>query len=154
MELAYQRVPGVLSTRVGYIGGRTKSPSYEAVCSGATGHAEAVEMEFDPAVVSYDELLDVFWERHDPTQLNRQGNDVGTQYRSAIFTHSDEQATDAFASKAKEEERIGAKIATEIVPAPTFYVAEKHHQQYLSSGAGPTMQCPLKGDKSKIRCYG
>jgi peptide-methionine (S)-S-oxide reductase len=123
----------VLSTRVGYTGGEVKNPTYKDVCTDGTGHAEAVEVDYDPAKVSYDQLLNVFWENHDPTQLNRQGPDYGTQYRSAIFYHSPEQEQEARASKAKLEKsgQFSRPIVTQIVPAVTFYEAEDYHQQYL-----------------------
>lgn len=127
------RVPGVTATRVGYIGGTSDNPSYEEVCTGRTGHAEAVEVEFDPAQVSYEDLLDVFWRIHDPTTLNRQGADRGTQYRSAIFFHSPEQRTAAEASLAEAEQsgRFPRKIVTEITAAGSFFEAEDYHQKYL-----------------------
>jgi peptide-methionine (S)-S-oxide reductase len=133
VEAAFRQVPGVLRTAVGYTGGQTKNPTYENVCSDGTGHAEAVEVEYDPTRVSYDQLLDVFWNEHDPTQLNRQGPDVGTQYRTAIFFHSPEQRAAALASKAALEKtgRYRRPIVTEIVPASEFYRAEDYHQQYL-----------------------
>lgn len=133
VEAAFRQIPGVLATAVGYIGGRTKNPSYEEVCTDGTGHAEAVEVEFDPNRVSYQQLLDVFWNEHDPTQLNRQGPDVGTQYRSAIYFHSPAQQAAAIASKETLEKsgRYRRPIVTEIVPAPEFYRAEDYHQQYL-----------------------
>jgi len=133
VEAAFRRVPGVLSTRAGYIGGSVPNPSYEQVCGHRTGHAEAVEVDYDPARVSYDELLKVFWEEHDPTQLNRQGPDVGDQYRSAIFVHDAEQEAAAQASKARlaQSSRFRRPIVTQITPAPTFYPAEDYHQQYL-----------------------
>jgi peptide-methionine (S)-S-oxide reductase len=133
VEAAFRRVPGVLSTRAGYIGGSVPNPSYEEVCSHRTGHAEAVEVDYDAARVSYDELLKVFWEEHDPTQLNRQGPDVGDQYRSAIFVHDAEQEAAAQASKARlaQSGRFHRPIVTQIAPAPTFYPAEDYHQQYL-----------------------
>lgn len=133
VEVAFRQTPGVKNTAVGYTGGQTPNPTYEQVCTDRTGHAEAVEVEFDPAEVSYDELLNVFWQNHDPTQLNRQGPDYGSQYRSAIFVHSPEQQKAAQASK----ERLAASgkfkrpIVTEILPADTFYRAEEYHQQYL-----------------------
>ena len=133
VEAAFRQVPGVVSTRVGYIGGHTANPTYKEVCGDGTGHAEAVEVEYDPARVSYDQLLDIFWENHDPTQLNRQGPDWGTQYRSAIFFTSPEQEQAAKASKQKRE-KSGAyrkPIVTQIVPEATFYAAEDYHQQYL-----------------------
>ncbi len=133
VEATFRQMPGVLSTRVGYTGGQTESPTYKEVCTDRTGHAEAVEVEFDPAKVRYADLLKVFWENHDPTQVNRQGPDWGSQYRSAIFFHSPEQAAEAQASKASLEKahRYSKPIATQIVPAVTFYPAEDYHQQYL-----------------------
>jgi peptide-methionine (S)-S-oxide reductase len=133
VEAAFRQVPGVTATRVGYTGGTTTNPTYKQVCTDRTGHAEAVEVSYDPARVSYDDLLRVFWETHDPTQRNRQGPDIGTQYRSAIFYHDPEQEAAARASK-EQLERSGAykrPIVTEIVPAQTFYQAEDYHQQYL-----------------------
>jgi peptide-methionine (S)-S-oxide reductase len=133
VEDAFRQVEGVSSTAVGYIGGTTKSPSYKQVCSGRTGHAEAVEIEFDPAKVSYLELLAIFWKSHDPTTVNRQGPDIGTQYRSAIFFHDAEQEKDARDSKAvlAEQGVFKRSIVTEIVPAEEFYRAEDYHQQYF-----------------------
>src|SRR5574341_1677671 len=133
VEAAFRKVKGVVSTSVGYTGGSFKDPTYEDVCSGKTGHAEAVEVEYDPSRVSYDELLTVFWENHDPTTLNRQGPDVGTQYRSAIFFHTPEQRVAAIASKEKLQNsgRYTNPIATEITPASQFYRAEDYHQQYF-----------------------
>ena len=128
----------MVSTQVGYPGGSTESPTYKQVCSDGTGHAEAVEVTFDPSKVSYQDLLKVFWSIHDPTQVNRQGPDVGTQYRSAIFFHSHEQEKLALASKQALEEsnKYGRGIATEIVPAATFWRAEEYHQQYLEKRGG------------------
>ncbi len=133
VEATFRQIPGVISTRVGYIGGRTDNPTYKEVCTDRTGHAEAVEVEYDPAKVSYDALLKVFWENHDPTQLNRQGPDWGTQYRSAIFFHTPEQKGASAASKESLEKagRYSKPIVTQIVPAETFYPAEDYHQQYL-----------------------
>ncbi|MBV8052562.1 MAG: peptide-methionine (S)-S-oxide reductase MsrA [Acidobacteriaceae bacterium] len=133
VEATFRQVPGVISTRVGYTGGELANPSYKDVCTDRTGHAEAVEVEYDPAKVSYDKLLDVFWENHDPTQLNRQGPDWGTQYRSAIFYTTPEQQAGAQASKQQLEKslRFSKPIVTQIVPATTFYEAEEYHQQYL-----------------------
>jgi peptide-methionine (S)-S-oxide reductase len=133
VEAAFRALPGVVGTTVGYSGGTFPNPTYKDVCSGRTGHAEVVEVEFDPARVSYQDLLRVFWENHDPTTLNRQGPDVGTQYRSAIFFHTPEQQAAALASK-QELERTGAfkrPIVTAITPAGPFYRAEDYHQQYL-----------------------
>jgi len=123
----------VVGTQVGYLGGTLANPTYEDVCSGRTGHAEVVEVEYDPARVSYDELLDLFWENHDPTTLNRQGPDVGEQYRSAIFFHTAEQEAAARASKERRDRsgRHRRPIVTEITPASAFYRAEDYHQQYL-----------------------
>ena len=133
VEAAFRQIPGVLATAVGYIGGQTNNPTYEDVCTDETGHAEAVEVEYDPARVSYDQLLDVFWQEHDPTQLNRQGPDVGSQYRSAIFFHSPGQQAAALASKEALEKsgRYRRPVVTEILPAVEFYKAEDYHQQYL-----------------------
>ena len=133
VEATFRQIPGVASTRVGYIGGKTDNPTYKQVCTDGTGHAEAVEVDYDPAKVRYADLLKVFWENHDPTQFNRQGPDWGTQYRSAIFYHSPEQAAEAQASKDAIEKahRFSKPIVTQIVPAVTFYEAEDYHQQYL-----------------------
>jgi peptide-methionine (S)-S-oxide reductase len=133
VEEAFRQVKGVVSTAVGYTGGSFKDPTYEDVCSGKTGHAEAVEIEYDPSRVSYDELLGVFWENHDPTTLNRQGPDIGTQYRSAIFFHTPEQKAAAIASKENLQKsgRYKNPISTEITPASRFYRAEDYHQQYF-----------------------
>jgi peptide-methionine (S)-S-oxide reductase len=133
VEAAFRSVKGVVSTQVGYSGGRTPDPTYEQVCSGRTGHAEAVEVTYDPTRVSYDDLLRVFWENHDPTTPNRQGPDVGEQYRSAVFVHSPEQEAAARASVAALEaaKRFRRPIVTQIVPAGPFYRAEEYHQQYL-----------------------
>jgi peptide-methionine (S)-S-oxide reductase len=133
VEAAFRQVKGVTGTAVGYAGGTLVNPTYKDVCSDRTGHAEVVQAEYDPAQVSYDELLNVFWENHDPTQLNRQGPDVGTQYRSVIFFHTPDQEAAARASKERLQSggRYRRPIATEILPAPEFYRAEEYHQQYL-----------------------
>jgi peptide-methionine (S)-S-oxide reductase len=131
VEETFRQVPGVISTRVGYTGGEAPNPTYGQVCSGATGHAETLEVEFDPEQVSYERLLDLFWEVHDPTQLNRQGPDVGTQYRSAIFFHSPEQEAAALASKEAVGSRYRREVVTEIVPASEFWSAEDYHQRYV-----------------------
>src|SRR5438445_6366435 len=133
VEAAFWNVPGVLDTRVGYTGGHADDPTYEQVCSHTTGHAEAVEVTFDPEKVSYEQLLEVFWDSHDPTQLNRQGPDVGDQYRSAIFFHSPEQQAAATASQERlgKSGRYSRPIVTEVTPAGPFYRAEEYHQQYL-----------------------
>jgi peptide-methionine (S)-S-oxide reductase len=130
-EVDFRNTPGVTAAQVGYTGGHAENPSYKEVCSGQTGHAEAVEVTFDPSEISYGDLVDLFWNLHDPTQVNRQGWDVGTQYRSAIFTHSPEQAVVAAESKARAQARFPRPIATEIVPATMFWPAEEYHQQYL-----------------------
>jgi peptide-methionine (S)-S-oxide reductase len=143
VEEAFRRVPGVTATQVGYMGGTKGSPTYEEVCSHTTGHAEVVEVTYDPALVSYDELLRVFWECHDPTQLNRQGPDVGSNYRSVIFCHTPDQEAQARKSLEGEESsgRHRRPIVTEIVPASTFWRAEEYHQQYLAKrGLG---HCPV-----------
>lgn len=133
VEDVFRRVPGVVSAVVGYTGGTVENPTYEDVCTDTTGHAEAVEVEFDPRTIGYGQLLEVFWNCHDPTQKNRQGPDLGTQYRSAIFFHSPEQQAAVLASK----ERLAASgrharpLVTEIAPAPAFYRAEEYHQQYV-----------------------
>jgi len=132
VESALRKIEGVISTRVGYTGGQFKNPKYEDVCSHKTGHAEAVEITFDPSIVSYNELLDIFWKIHDPTTLNRQGWDVGTQYRSAIFYLNESQRAAALSSKEKLEKsgKFKKPIITEIAPANEFYEAEEYHQQY------------------------
>jgi peptide-methionine (S)-S-oxide reductase len=133
VEETFRQVPGVINTTVGYMGGHTENPTYEEVCTDKTGHAEVVQVEYDPAQVSYEELLDVFWNCHDPTQLNRQGADVGTQYRSVIFYHTPEQKELAEASKAKMDQsgRWNKPIVTQIVEAGPFWKAEEYHQRYL-----------------------
>ena len=133
VEAAFRQVEGVKSTAVGYIGGTLENPTYRDVCTDRTGHAEAVEVTYDPSKVSYDDLLNVFWQLHDPTTLNRQGPDVGTQYRSAIFFHNAEQEAAAKASKGALQKSGTYKkpIVTEIVPASEFWPAEEYHQQYL-----------------------
>jgi peptide-methionine (S)-S-oxide reductase len=131
VEAELRSTPGVTGTAAGYSGGTLSDPSYEQVCTDRTGHAEVVEVEFDPERVSYEELLERFWRLHDPTQLNRQGPDVGTQYRSAIFFHSPEQEAAATASRERAQERFRRPIVTEIVPASDFYPAEEYHQRYL-----------------------
>lgn len=133
VEETFRKIPGVSHTAVGYMGGTTHQPTYEEVCTDKSGHAEVVEVEFDPNVVSYEELLNIFWENHNPTSLNRQGPDVGTQYRSAIFYHSEQQKEVAEASK-KVLDASGKwkkPVVTEITPASTFFRAEEYHQRYL-----------------------
>jgi peptide-methionine (S)-S-oxide reductase len=131
VEADFRRVEGVTRTTVGYTGGALDRPTYEQVCTDRTGHAEAVEVEFDPQKVSYEQLLDVFWAGHDPTQLNRQGPDVGSQYRSAIFVHDQEQERAAAASKERVQARSSRPVVTDISPAGTFWPAEDYHQRYL-----------------------
>jgi peptide-methionine (S)-S-oxide reductase len=131
VEAEFRKVEGVIEVTSGYSGGNTRNPAYGDVCSGATGHAEVIEVEYDPSKVSYEELLELFWKEHDPTQLNRQGPDVGTQYRSVIFFVTPEQETAAHASKEKAQERFKKPIVTEIRPASEFYRAEEYHQRYF-----------------------
>jgi peptide-methionine (S)-S-oxide reductase len=140
VEEAFGHLKGVTATAVGYTGGTTENPSYEDVCTDTTGHAEAVEIDYDPAQISYDKLLDVFWASHDPTTLNRQGPDFGRQYRSAIFYHTPEQGGLASASKEAMQKsgRFQRPIVTEIAPAAKFYRAEEYHQQYLAKNSGAT----------------
>ena len=146
-ERKFWEAPGVYTTAVGYAGGVTPNPTYEEVCSGRTGHTEAVLVVFDPNVTSYEALLRVFWENHDPTQGMRQGNDVGTQYRSAIYTYGDAQASAAASSAKMFGERLQEKgygeVTTEIAPAPEFFYAEDYHQQYLAKN--PNGYCGLGG---------
>ena len=153
-EKMFWQTPGVVSTNVGYAGGQTPNPTYEEVCSGGTGHVEVVRVFFDPRRISYEELLRVFWEGHDPTQGMRQGGDVGTQYRSAIYVFDDAQRTAAEASRTTYQKRLQdagyGEITTEIVAAPTFYYAEPYHQQYLSKNpngycghGGTGVSCPI-----------
>jgi peptide-methionine (S)-S-oxide reductase len=131
VEDAFRRIPGVLNAVSGYIGGRVENPTYRQVCSHRTGHAEAVEVTFDPQKVDYDTLLSAFWQIHDPTQLNRQGPDVGDQYRSAIFTHGPEQERAAIASREREQRNHVQPIVTQVLPAPRFWPAEEYHQRYF-----------------------
>lgn len=140
VEYVFDRVPGVIETEVGYAGGHTEEPTYRDVCSHGTGHAEALQVTFDPAAVTYEQLLEVFWAMHDPTQVNRQGPDVGDQYRSAIFTHSDQQRATALASRERAQERFDQPIATEIAPAGPFWPAEEYHQRYYDKN-GHTPYC-------------
>jgi peptide-methionine (S)-S-oxide reductase len=146
-ERKFWEMPGVWTTAVGYAGGHTSNPTYEEACSGMTGHTEAVLVVFDPELIDYDDLLKTFWESHDPTQGMRQGNDVGTQYRSAIYTYSPEQLRAAEASRTRFQERLTAAgfgaITTEIREAPLFYFAEDYHQQYLAKN--PFGYCGLGG---------
>ena len=151
-EKLYWEQPGVIVTAVGYEGGFTPNPTYEEVCSGKTGHAETVRVVFDPSRITYEQLLKLFWEAHDPTQGMRQGNDVGTQYRSAIFTHTDAQAAAANASREMYQRELNkagyGEIQTEIRPAPEFYFAEDYHQQYLAKV--PNGYCPVHATGVKL----
>jgi peptide-methionine (S)-S-oxide reductase len=146
-ERKFWQLPGVYSTQVGYAGGYTPNPTYREVCSGRTGHTEVVRVVYDPSKVRYEDLLRVFWESHDPTQGMRQGNDAGTQYRSAIYWHGEAQRRAAEASRASYQERLAAaghgRITTELAAAPPFYYAEDYHQQYL--GKNPDGYCGLGG---------
>ncbi len=146
-ERKFWQIPGVYSTAVGYAGGATANPTYEEVCSGMTGHNEAVRIVFDPAKVTYRDLLRVFWESHNPTQGMQQGNDVGTQYRSGIYCYDQTQLAEAVSSQARYQQRLAdagfAKITTEVLVAPEFYFAEDYHQQYLAKN--PAGYCGLGG---------
>lgn len=150
VEKVFAAAPGVVSTRVGYTGGTTKNPSYEQVCSGMTGHAEAVEVSYDPTKVAYEDLLEIFWRHHDPTTLNRQGNDIGTQYRSSIFYYSPAQKEAAEKSKTLlEKSGIFKKpITTEFAKSSEFYPAEEYHQKYLKKN--PHGYCSLQLQSAKI----
>ncbi|XP_039124016.1 peptide methionine sulfoxide reductase-like [Dioscorea cayenensis subsp. rotundata] len=156
VELAFQRVEGVVKTEVGYSQGTLDKPTYKDVCRGDTAHAEVVRIHFDPSLCPYTTLLSLFWSRHDPTILNRQGNDVGTQYRSGIYYYNENQAKLARKSLEAEQVEFGnEKIVTEILPAKKFYRAEEYHQQYLEKGGGRGLkQSAAKGCKDPIRCYG
>ncbi|RWR87335.1 peptide methionine sulfoxide reductase A1-like protein [Cinnamomum micranthum f. kanehirae] len=155
VELVFQRIPGVSKTEVGYTQGFTHNPSYNDVCSGTTNHSEVVRVQFDPKECSYDDLLDAFWARHDPTTLNRQGNDVGTQYRSGIYFYTPEQEKAARESLEKQQQALNRKIVTEVLPAKKFYRAEEYHQQYLAKGGRfGFKQSTEKGCNDPIRCYG
>src|ERR1035437_5367115 len=135
IENAFRKIDGVIATKAGYSGGNWSEPTYKDVCSGKTGHAEVVQLEYDPQKIPYQKLLDEFWQMHDPTTLNRQGPDVGEQYRSEIFFHTPEQQVDARRSKESWQERSNREIVTEITPASTFYPAEEYHQCYLEKNA-------------------
>ncbi|CAL5375130.1 unnamed protein product [Camellia sinensis] len=156
VELTFQRVEGVVKTEVGYSQGHVPDPNYKLVCTGTTNHSEVVRVHFDPSLCPYTNLLSVFWGRHDPTTLNRQGGDVCTQYRSGIYYYNEEQARLAQESmEAKQKEFKDNKIVTEILPAKTFYRAEEYHQQYLEKGGGRgCKQSASKGCNDPIRCYG
>ncbi|KAH8492686.1 hypothetical protein Peur_072709 [Populus x canadensis] len=155
VELAFQRVPGVTKTEVGYTQGLSHNPSYEDVCTGTTKHSEVVRVQYDPKEGSFETLLDAFWARHDPTTLNRQGNDVGTQYRSGIYYYTPEQEKAAKESMEQQQKLSNRKIVTEILPAKKFYRAEEYHQQYLAKGGRfGFKQSSEKGCNDPIRCYG
>ncbi|CAA0818075.1 Peptide methionine sulfoxide reductase A1 [Striga hermonthica] len=155
VELAFQRVEGVVKTEVGYSQGQVHDPNYRLICTGSTNHAEVVRVHFDPKVCPYTTLLDVFWGKHDPTTLNRQGGDSGTQYRSGIYYYNETQAKLARDSLEAKQKEIKVKIVTEILPAKTFYRAEEYHQQYLEKGGrNGSKQSAAKGCKDPIRCYG
>jgi peptide-methionine (S)-S-oxide reductase len=144
VEAAFREIEGVVKTTVGYTGGHTANPSYEEVCSHTTGHAEAVEVWFDPAKVTYGDLLATFWQIHDPTTRDRQGWDIGNQYRSAIFLHDGAQEAQAIASRDEEQGSLSRPIVTEIVPAETFYEAEEYHQRYLEKQGRATCAVTLR----------
>jgi peptide-methionine (S)-S-oxide reductase len=144
VEASFRELEGVVRTSVGYIGGSTADPSYEQVCSGATGHAESVDVWFDPTVVGYGDLLSAFWSMHDPTTSNRQGWDFGSQYRSAIFVHDADQERQAIASRDAHQSRFARPIVTEIAPASTFYDAEDYHQRYFEKHGGAACATTLR----------
>ena len=158
VEETFRTIPGVLKTRVGYTSGKTKNPTYKEVCTDGTGHAEAIEIEFDPAKVSYQQLLELFFESHDPTTLDRQGPDVGTQYRSGVYFHSpqQEQAAEAEIEKRNDSGDYVSKVVTEVVPATTFYAAEDYHQRYFEK-RGIEASCHLgngkKPDRQKVSAH-
>eukprot|EP00210_Caulerpa_lentillifera_P001825 g1755.t1 len=164
LELAFQRISGVESTTVGYTQGQTKNPSYEQVCTGATGHTEAVQVTYDPSLVQYSTLLDTFFEKTDPTTLNRQGGDAGTQYRSGIYYHTPEQKQEAEKAIREVQTKIsngqfrrtgGKEVVVELLSAGDYYLAEEYHQQYLEKGGRFNRpQSAAKGCKDPIRCYG
>ena len=144
VETAFRKIKGVKDAVVGYTGGNFDNPSYQDVCTGKTGHAEAVQVTFDPKIVSYNKLLDVFWNAHDPTQLDGQGLDIGSQYRSAIFYHNNQQKKEAIESLNKEQKNKSNKVVTEITSATTFYKAEECHQQYLNKSMLTKMKDSFK----------
>ncbi|KFK25133.1 hypothetical protein AALP_AA8G070300 [Arabis alpina] len=155
VELAYQRIHGVVETEVGYTHGITHNPSYEDVCTNTTNHAEVVRVQFDPKECTYQTLLDLFWSRHDPTTLNRQGELLGAQYRSGIYYYTPEQEKLARESLEHQQTKLEKKIVTEILPAKKFYKAEEYHQHYLAKGGmHGNAQSPAKSCKDPIRCYG
>jgi peptide-methionine (S)-S-oxide reductase len=149
VEAAFRQIDGVTKTEAGYEGGHLENPTYQDVCSHTTGHAEVVEVTYDPEQVSYEDLLGVFWGKHDPTQLNRQGWDIGDQYRSAIFFHDPEQQESAIRSKAEEQTRHAQPVVTEVEPVQTFYEAEDYHQQYLEKQGRSTCTPGLRAAASR-----
>ncbi|MBE0645253.1 MAG: peptide-methionine (S)-S-oxide reductase MsrA [Bacteroidetes bacterium] len=152
IEAVFERLDGVISVEAGYAGGTTENPTYEQVCSGGTGHAEVARIVFDPEKISFGELLDVFWEAHDPTTMNRQGADVGTQYRSAIFYLTDEQRSGAEASMLHAQEEIGQRIVTEISPLTNFHIAETYHQDYYNRNRNaPYCQVVIRPKLKKLK---
>lgn len=155
IEAVFERLQGVKSVTSGYAGGKTPDPSYKQVCSGATGHAEVVQVEFDPEEISYEELLDIFWQAHVPTTLNRQGADIGTQYRSIILWHDEEQRAVAERSRDKAQTALKTPIVTEIAPLTTFYAAEEGHQDYFRNNEGaPYCSVVISPKLAKLRQKG
>ncbi len=142
-EAVFQQIPGVIAVKPGYMGGKTKNPTYEDICTGTTGHAEVAQLTFDPAKVTLEKILEIFWHAHDPTTLNRQGGDVGTQYRSAIFYENDAQREIAEKSKAAAGKEFSKPIVTEITKAPTFYVAENYHHDYYKRNKNKNPYCQV-----------
>ncbi|KUG07725.1 peptide-methionine (S)-S-oxide reductase MsrA [Solirubrum puertoriconensis] len=154
VEAVFQDLDGVEKVVSGYAGGRIANPTYKEVCSGLTGHAEVIQLTFDPSKITYDELLEIFWKTHDPTTLNRQGNDVGTQYRSVVFYHNDEQKrlAEGYKKKLNEANAFGKPVVTEIQAAPTFYAAENYHQDYYNQNMQqPYCQFVVKPKVDKVR---
>ncbi|OQR86044.1 hypothetical protein ACHHYP_11064 [Achlya hypogyna] len=150
VQLNFQRLEGVVDSHVGYISGTTENPTYKQVCKGDTNHAEAIQIKYDESKITYKQLLDKFFEIHDPTSLNRQKEDEGTQYRSGIFYHNEEQRIAAEEAKAAKTEELKKEVVTEITAATPFYHAEEYHQKYLEKGG----QCARVGSTDSIRCYG
>ncbi|PIS01057.1 MAG: peptide-methionine (S)-S-oxide reductase [Chlamydiae bacterium CG10_big_fil_rev_8_21_14_0_10_35_9] len=136
VEEAFRKIKGVISTKVGYTGGHVENPTYREVCQKTTGHAESIEIEFDPQIISYQELLEIFWQIHDPTSIDKQGLDIGNQYRSAIFYHNKQQQKTAELSKDEIQSKLSKKVVTSIEPAQTFYPAEEYHQKYIQKKNG------------------
>lgn len=152
IEAIFDQLRGVENVQSGYTGGHIKNPAYREVCAGRTGHAEVVQITFDPSIITYEELLDVLWDSHDPTTLNRQGNDVGTQYRSAIFYHSEEQKQQAETSKTRAADNFSDPIVTEITPIDTFYPAEDYHNDYFNlHGSEPYCSIVIAPKVKKVK---